>query len=357
MEDVFARIKPDSTYEDIQSVARTTYNDFVAEHKDDPGYTESKHGIEFGVYLHEIVDGKPLYVQFAYRDNFKINQQGPKEAEVFGVAAHSDIALPLFVRKINSGLPIEKAARRTFEHVADEIVGGYLTMFVVQAEGIVASKCVIRDRKPLPKFRDLTIPYNATMDGSVVARKITLTGQIDNSSMYSSDITGGTITGALIRTSASGARVEVDARGWRTYDQSGHERISINANDTYGMSAISFAKSDGSGAGTLNGSDAAFQVYSFADMLIAAVGGGTVYIGNQGGRVDFSGANVAGLTPTSVTGLSALLSGKADKGASTTPVSGGAHNHGFPDGTQFKSVDGKIYTWSAYGGFTHQHSI
>lgn len=198
IEEMFARIALDSSYEDIQQEARAIYNDFVAAHNDTPGYADSKHGIEFGIYLHEIVDGTPIYVQFVYNNNFEINKQTPSDADVFGVAAHSDVALPLFVRKINSSVLLEYAARRTFEYVADEVVGGYLTMFVIHPEGIASSRCTIRDRKPLRRFRDLSIPYRADMQGNVVARKITLTGTVENSSINTSTITAGTINGGTI---------------------------------------------------------------------------------------------------------------------------------------------------------------
>lgn len=197
-------------------------------------------------------------------------------------------------------------------------------------------------------------PFQVAMNGDVIARSIKLTGQIDNSAMYSSDITGGTITGALLRTAAAGARVELDAKGWRTYDANGRERISINANDAYGMNAISFARSDGSGAGTINGSDYGLQVYSYGSMLIAALSGGSVQFQ---GTVDFSNASPVGITTDKVEGLAGLLLAKVSKGDYTSSVTGGAHNHGIPTGAQFKAVDGTVYTWSAYSGFTHQHQL
>ncbi|MNV26383.1 hypothetical protein D3C71_1175030 [compost metagenome] len=197
-------------------------------------------------------------------------------------------------------------------------------------------------------------PFQVAMNGDVIARSIKLTGQIDNSAMYSSDITGGTITGALIRTNTSGARVEMDAKGWRTYDANGRERISINANDAYGMNAISFARSDGSGAGTINGSDYGLQVYSYGSMLIAALSGGSIQFQ---GTVDFSNASPVGIQMEAISGLSTALSSKASKGSSTQPTTAGAHNHGIPDGTVLMVQGGGTVTWSAYSGFTHSHQI
>ncbi|WP_068616617.1 phage tail protein [Paenibacillus tuaregi] len=213
-------------------------------------------------------------------------------------------------------------------------------------------------------------PFRVDMAGNLTANKLTAnSAQINTSNLSAStwkdgyfsgnitavgEITGGTITGALLRTSTSGARVEIDARGWRTYDSGGRQRISINTNDSYGMSAISFATSSGGGSGTINGSDSGMQLYSYGSMLIAALSGGTVQFQ---GTVDFSNASPVGLTIDSVKDLRLLLSGKVDKGASTQPTTAGAHNHGIRDGAQFKAIDGTVYTWNAYDGFTHQHSI
>lgn len=191
-------------------------------------------------------------------------------------------------------------------------------------------------------------PFRVYMNGDVVARSITLTGQIENSTMVSSTITGG-----LIRTAASGARVEMDSTGWRTYDVTGRERISINANDTYGMSGITFMRAVSGASGTINGGDSFFQITSLVDMLLAAPGR-YVYFN---GTVDFSNANgVIGITMSSINGLSSALSQKADRGVSTTSTTVAAHNHGIPDGTVLRTADGGTVTYRAYAGDTHSHS-
>ncbi|MBY9081194.1 hypothetical protein KIH86_23895 [Paenibacillus sp. HN-1] len=59
----------------------------------------------------------------------------------------------------------------------------------------------------------------------------------------------------------------------------------------------------------------------------------------------------------SSTNLQSALNSKATVGASTNSVSGGSHNHGIPNGAQLLGADGvTVYTWSAYGGFTHSHT-
>lgn len=168
-------------------------------------------------------------------------------------------------------------------------------------------------------------PFQVKMNGDVIARSITLTGQIENSKMQSSEITGGTITGALLRTAASGARVEIDLRGWRTYDSSNRERISINTDNTYGMNAIEFNKASGVRSGSINGGDDLFQIQANNDMFLMSTG--TIY---TQGNVSFSG----GLPMSSVNGLEseiyaiwAAINGKASANHTHT-VTLPTHNHG-----------------------------
>ncbi|MNC72257.1 hypothetical protein D3C75_1232870 [compost metagenome] len=74
------------------------------------------------------------------------------------------------------------------------------------------------------------------------------------------------------------------------------------------------------------------------------------------GQLNFSSAySVTGLQMSHITGLLSELSGKARAGYETSSVNAGAHNHGFPNGTQFRDINGTVWTWSAYSGFTHDH--
>ncbi|PAK55419.1 hypothetical protein [Paenibacillus sp. 7541] len=378
IDEMLLRLFPESTYEDIQREARDVYDEFVEVHKDLPGYTDSKHGIEFGIYVHEIEQGQPKYVQLGYRDNFEINEQIPQEADVFGVAAHSDVALPLFVDRINSRMPVELAAQRTFEHVADEIVGGYLNMYVIHSEGVAHSRSIIRDRKPIKTFQNFSLPLKATMDGSIYASKLTArtasiaesnftNGAIVGSSinvgngqftvdpagnMYAgngrfrgnieaSSFTGGTITGALLRTGSSGRRIEVDAQGLRTYDGSGQNRIRINTGSDAGVASIVFNGSGGGYAGEIN----SYQnggLTIFSENLIIGSNNTSNPISIQGaatfaGPVRFN-STVSGISVnmSDVYGLSATLSSlqsqidslRSSYNSHTHSLTLPTHNHG-----------------------------
>ncbi|WP_110930597.1 hypothetical protein [Paenibacillus bouchesdurhonensis] len=348
---LFAAIDERSTVADIADAARKSYTEFKSAN---PHYDGGKFGIEFGAYVHVIEDGTPAYYQLRYIDDFKIDRQVPNNQEIFAVAGRSQEALASIDKLLQRGIPVDRAILRAYERLTNETIGGNLVRYTVTPSDIKSHIRPIRESRPLRKWPANGAGLHADMQGNVIARKITLTGQIENSSMQSSNITGGTITGALIRTAASGARVEMDSRGWRTYDQNNRERISINSNDTYGMSAISFAKSSGGSSGYINGGDSIFQITSLSDMMFAAVNGWIYFQGN----LDFSRANnISGLSASKIEGLSGLLSNKVSRGESTSSSTGGSHNHGFPNGTQFKDVNGQVHTWSSYSGFSHQHTV
>ncbi|MCR8843069.1 phage tail protein [Paenibacillus sp. SC116] len=185
--------------------------------------------------------------------------------------------------------------------------------------------------------------------GNMVATSGNFRGSISASSFM-----GGTITGSLIRTAASGPRVEMDAGGWRTFDSNNRERIAIHTSASQNMSAINFRGSAGGSIGYINGGDGAFELTSYVDMLIAAIGRRL----NIQGLVDFSGASgVLGLNSSHISDLQSLLNIKVTKGEPTSSVTGGAHNHGFPDGTSFKDINGQVHVYRTYGGFTHSHVV
>nr|WP_275444601.1 phage tail protein [Paenibacillus sp. ACRRX] len=238
----------------------------------------------------------------------------------------------------------------TPRYINAEVINGQLGSFVSLLIGGGNDVTQINTRGIAAGHADFaSSPFQVDMKGNVIARSIKLTGQISQSTMESSTITGG-----LIRTAAFGARVEMDYRGWRTYDGNGRQRISIDSNDLYGMSAISFAGSGGNGVAHINGGDSLFQIASVVDIQLAAVGRSIYFQGN----VDFTNApNITGIRMAQIDGLSGALSIKVNKGDPTSSANGGAHNHGFRNGAQFKDITGQVHTWNEYSGFTHAHTV
>lgn len=306
-----------------------------------------------GIILQSRVD--PLGQVVMTADGIIFSQDGGKTANT--AINHKGIAAPAIVGQLGSFVSM--------------LIGSGNDVTQINTNGIAAGHADFN-----------SAPFRVDMKGNLVANKLTAnSAQIKSSSFTDGEIigsainvgngkftvssagnvyteggifAGGTITGAMIRTAANGARVEMDYRGWRTYDANGRERISINANDTYGMSAISFARSTGGGSGTINGGDTIFQLTSYVDMMFAALSGRIYFQGN----LDFTSApNIYGLTAAKVSGLSSLLGDKVDKGDSTSNVTGGSHNHGIPDGTVLRTADGGTVTYRSYGGFSHSHSV
>ncbi|MNW40126.1 Fibronectin type III protein [compost metagenome] len=138
-----------------------------------------------------------------------------------------------------------------------------------------------------------------TFTGTLVGVNGTFSGTLN-----AATINGGTITGAWIRTAESGRRIEIDYRGWRSYDDSNVERISINYNNNAGMGGISFFNSSRSLMGELYASGGSFSLIGQSDMLIRSMGG---WLSMQG-SIDFSSANVSGLSISQISGLSNRLS-------------------------------------------------
>lgn len=212
-------------------------------------------------------------------------------------------------------------------------------------------------------------PFRVDMQGNVVARSIKLTGEIENSEMFSSvikaskiignEIEGGTITGALIRTAASGRRVELDVQGFRSFDSSGVNRIRINTGSDNGVAAISFFGSGGASAGEINTyqNSGGLSIIS-NDLIIGSnntgnpirLQGAPIIAGPAEFRssVIFNGS-ITGLKMTDITGLQAELSSiwaalnsKASS-SHTHSVTLPTHNHGIAGASNW----GGTFTTSA----------
>ncbi|WP_410770965.1 phage tail protein [Fontibacillus sp. BL9] len=180
-------------------------------------------------------------------------------------------------------------------------------------------------------------PFRVDMKGNLIANKLTAnSAQIKSSNFSDGEIlgssinvgngkfivskagyayaegglfSGGTITGALFRTAVSGARFEADSSGWHTYDSNNRERISISINNSYGMNAINFNKSNGSGSGTINGTDIGLTLESFGTLFLASLGGNVQVQGSTYFRdsVQFN-SSVSGIGMSSISGLQTELS-------------------------------------------------
>lgn len=211
-DNLFAAINERSTVEDIAEAARKAYNDFK---RANPDYDVGKFGIEFGAYVHAIEDGVPVYYQLRYIDDFKVERHVPNNQELFAVAARSEEALAHIAKLAGRNIPIDTAIMRTYERLANEVIGGKLVRYTIMPNAIERLVRPIRDGKPLRMWPIKGASLHADMQGNVVARKITLTGTIENSSINTSTITaavinGGQINGAQITGGSITSNTDID---------------------------------------------------------------------------------------------------------------------------------------------------
>ncbi len=214
-------------------------------------------------------------------------------------------------------------------------------------------------------------PFRVDMQGNVTANKLTansaniFSSNFTNGAIVGSSInvgsgkftvssagdvyaeggifSNGIITGALIRTSASGRRVEINASGFRSYDANGAARVQILTSDDSAAAAIVLRDSSGTAVGELN---------SYASNGTLTMYGNSIVIGSNntanpirlqgavtfGGSVTFNSSSVSGNLPMSViSGLTSeiaslwsAIGSKAPSGHTHT-VSVPNHNHGNPD--------------------------
>ncbi|MEK3796109.1 hypothetical protein MKX42_30670 [Paenibacillus sp. FSL R7-0204] len=152
-------------------------------------------------------------------------------------------------------------------------------------------------------FRGNLSAAGGTFTGALQAASGSFSGEITASS-----ISGGTITGALIRTAQNGERIEVTPTGLRSFDSTGTRRVSI-ANDGLGKyGGVGFWNSSGVEVAGMYANDGFSFVYADGPLQILSFYDRVFF----GGNVDFSGAiNVYGLQISSVSGLQSILDSKA----------------------------------------------
>ena len=379
---VFDAIKPDNSIELIRDIARGYYKEYFKANKDNLAAQEG-HGIELGLYIFTLESDIPAFYQMHYGNDFEIDRQEPEDKQIFTVAAHSTEALTFIGKQLrgDGAIDIDKVVSSTYEHLADEIVGGYLHAFLVSKRGIFSSVSRINEKRTYPKWRGRPFRFHLDMKGNLLANSLTANWAKINSSDFSGgkivgssinvgngmftvdtagnmyagngrfrgEIDGTTFTGGLIRTAASGRRVELDQRGLRAVDASGASRISIQTDSDQGIAGIGFNDSSGSWAA---------QLIATSDGLNVSAKNGLLLSGGAG-RIRFSSKTQFdyGIDITSVDGLAEqlrrlgdnveslwrALGNKSDKGHSHK-VTTANHNHGNP---QNQTSGGGTFTTTA----------
>ncbi|KAA8756527.1 hypothetical protein [Paenibacillus sp. UASWS1643] len=344
-------------------MARECYSTFKAANEKDPLYQALEHGIELGVIVHEFEEGIPRYIQMVYDTGFDIRVTQPANLDFFSFGAHSDDILPILIAKVNAGVELSSAVEQAYAEIADASVGGMLLGFRFSNENLAHSNVWINDKTAYPTWKGNRLPCLADMQGNAIMNKLTANSAQINSSdfnngaivgssinvgngkfkvdtagnMYAEGSTtvGGTITGSLIRTAASGRRVEINASGFRSYDANGATRVQILTSDDSSAAAIVLRDASGTSVGELN---------SYANNGTLTMYGNSIVIGSNNtanpirlqGAVTFGGAvNFPnGISLGQVNGLQSQLdsiwsaiNGKSVRGH-THQVTTSNHNHG-----------------------------
>ncbi len=176
------------------------------------------------------------------------------------------------------------------------------------------------------------------------------TGSVTAVQLKADAIDGKTITGATVRTAASGKRIELNATDMRVYDNGGYVRVGLLTETD--EARLTFYDSLGNRQGWING--------------YASGGSEFLNIGSEYG-INISGPWI-NLESTNVqiggTGINSLFAALGHNHSGTySPVGhshtvgiGGAHNHGIPDGTVLMVNGGGTVTWVANTGHS-DHSV
>lgn len=161
-------------------------------------------------------------------------------------------------------------------------------------------------------------------DGEIVGSSINVgNGQFTvdrNGNMYAGNgrfrgtIDGTTFTGGLIRTAASGRRIELDQRGFRAIDSSGTSRISIQTDSDQGIAGIGFNDASGSWQGQIIATTSDFSITAKNGLYFSGGVGPITFASkayfNQG-AIGLDMSSISGLS-TELNSLTAQIRDKAD---------------------------------------------
>ncbi|MDK8182124.1 phage tail protein [Paenibacillus sp. UMB4589-SE434] len=179
-------------------------------------------------------------------------------------------------------------------------------------------------------------PFRVDFQGNVVARSIKLTGQIDNSDLYSSRINAGTITGSLI-TGAQiiGGSIKSDTDIDVTRDVRVGNNIILGGTNELVAKSVDFA-----GAGAVYSDYLMRRVIVYGQNGVSLMGGSSgVYIGYP---EEVNRVVTVGFLQNKLNEMWNVINAKSDK-THTHTVSIPNHNHGNP---QNQNSGGGVFTVS-----------
>ena len=163
------------------------------------------------------------------------------------------------------------------------------------------------------------------------------TGSVTAVQLKADAIDGKTITGATVRTAASGKRIVITSTDLQVYDTDGQVRIGL-LTDTADESRLNFYDPSGNRQGWIKGYKSGGTEYLLVSSEYA--------VKVSGPWVELE-ANDIFINGTNINSIFAAYSHSHSAG------SAGSHNHGIPNGTVLRTADGGTVTWVASGDHTH----
>ncbi|MCL6457890.1 MAG: hypothetical protein K6T85_07780 [Gorillibacterium sp.] len=296
----------DQSIENLRSIAIKHVNLFVQQYG--KGYLGKKtHTADLLVGFFE--DGKSVLYVMSSEDGFQLQRnECHNRTDIICCGVRVDEAMEYYNNyKLNND--VVDMYKGLYKSLANEEIGGELTLYMLNTQGIRETKYPIIDSREIRIYEPSKALSNADKiaiqkgDGSGGNWVDVISMDSDGNAIFTgkvtaSEIEGGSVIGAIIKTAEIGRRIELDLTGFRVYDSSGHERITIDSADGHDMGGIIFSGETGY-SGQIVAADTLFTITGLTDMLIQAIG----HTLNISGNVNFSSASVSGLGVGKVAGL------------------------------------------------------
>lgn len=188
VEAAFNLIYVDDSLDDIAQKAQQLYETYPK--ADNP---------ELGIYVFITGKGWPTFYEMNHGDNFIIHTVKTDKTVSYAIGAYSDEVMKWLIKNSKGG-EVEPLIRSAFDQFSNEEIGGRLTWFLLDENGVLDTLTeVLPDKGPLLHWPGKTTKYHATMGGKLTATDATIKGTI-----FSSAIEGSVITGSTIQTKQSG---------------------------------------------------------------------------------------------------------------------------------------------------------